>query len=99
MLELAADEDGDFTCVISAHDPGIHNWLDIGGMRRAIFGQRWQAFRAGAARSDPWMTTKLVKLDDLERELPGGVRRIDAVGRHEQITRREMGFRTRFAEG
>jgi hypothetical protein len=98
MLELAADEDGDFTCVVSRHDPGINNWLDTGGMPRMNFGQRWQGFRPGAARSDPWMTTELVKLDDLEKALPRGVKRIDAVGRKEQIAARGVGFARRFAE-
>lgn len=98
MLELAADEDGDFTCVIAGQDPGVHNWLDTGGMRRMLFGQRWQAFAPDAARSDPWMTTELVKLDDLAKALPGGVRRIDAAGRAAQIAVREKGFATRFRE-
>lgn len=98
MLQLAADDDGDFTCVISRHDPGVHNWLDTGGVPRMNFGQRWQGFLPGAARSDPWMTTELVKFDDLERRLPGGVRRIDASGRNAQIAARREGFATRFAE-
>jgi hypothetical protein len=98
MLELAADEDGDFTCVISRHDPGISNWLDTGGMPRMNFGQRWQGFKPGAVRSDPWMTTELVKLDDLAKALPAGVMRIDAVGRREQIAAREAGFARRFVE-
>jgi hypothetical protein len=98
MLELAEDEGGDFTCVISRHDPGIHNWLDTGGVPRMNFGQRWQGFRPEAVRSDPWMTTELVKLDDLEKVLPGGARRIDAAGRRAQVAAREVGFARRFAE-
>jgi hypothetical protein len=98
MLELAADEDGDFTCVIAAHDPGVHNWLDTGGLPRMNFGQRWQGFPPGADRSDPWMTTQLVKLDDLDKAIPAGARRIDAAGRAEQLARRAAGFARRFAE-
>jgi hypothetical protein len=44
------------------------------------------------------MTTELVKLDDLEKALPRGVKRIDAVGRKEQIAARGVGFARRFAE-
>jgi len=98
MLQLAPDDDGDFTCVVARHDPGIHNWLDTGGMRRMNFGQRWQGFAPGAVRSDPWLTTELVKLDDLEKRLPGGVRRIDAAGRAAQVAERAKGFATRFRE-
>jgi hypothetical protein len=98
MKQMAADEDGDFTFVIAHHDPGVHNWLDTGGVRRMNFGQRWQGFPPDAVRSDPWMTTQLVKFDDLDKHLPAGVRRIDAIGRHQQITAREAGFATRLDE-
>jgi hypothetical protein len=99
MRQMAEDEGGDFTFVIAHHDPGVHNWLDTGGMPRMNFGQRWQGFAPGAARSDPWMTTRLVKLDDLERALPAGVRRIDGAGRKAQLAAREAGFATRFVGG
>jgi hypothetical protein len=98
MLELAEDAEGDFTCVISRHDPGIRNWLDTGGMPRMNFGQRWQGFAPGTLRSNPWMTTELIKLDDLEKVLPAGVGRIDAAGRRKQIAAREAGFGRRFLE-
>jgi hypothetical protein len=96
--QMAADEDGDFTFVVAHRDPGVHNWLDTGGLRRVIFGQRWQAFARGEANDDPWMTARLVKFDALERELPDGVRRIDVAGRRDQIDARESGFQRRFAE-
>jgi hypothetical protein len=44
------------------------------------------------------MTARLVKFDALERELPAGVARIDAIGRHEQLTARGAGYARRFAE-
>jgi hypothetical protein len=98
MLQMAPDEDGDFTYVITHHDPGIHNWLDTGGVRRMNLGQRWQGFTRNGSRTDPWMTTKLVKLHDLARELPDGVRRIDESGRKAQIADRQAGFNRRFAD-
>ena len=98
MDQMAADEDGDFTFVVSARDPGIHNWLDNGSVRRTQFGQRWQAFARGAKNPDPWMTSRVVKFADLEKELPSGVKRIDAISRHEQITAREAGYRRRFED-
>jgi hypothetical protein len=98
MLQMAQDEGSDFTYVIAHHDPGIHNWLDTGGVRRMIFGQRWQGFTRNGSRTDPWMTTKLVKLRDVAKELPDGVRRIDESGRKAQIADRQAGFKRRFAE-
>ncbi|MBW8755849.1 MAG: hypothetical protein JF595_17230 [Sphingomonadales bacterium] len=98
MRQMAADEDGNFTFVIAHRDPGVHNWLDTGGLRRTIFGQRWQAFRRDQANEDPWMTVRQVKFDALDRELPDGVMRIDTASRCEQIAARRAGFERRFAE-
>lgn len=98
MAQMAADEDGDFTFVVSARDPGVHNWLDTGGLRRMQFGQRFQAFARGAAHADPWMTARLVKFADLDRELPKGVQPIDAAGRARQIADRQAGVARRFIE-
>lgn len=98
MRQMAPDEDGNFTFVIAHRDPGVHNWLDTGGLRRCIFGQRWQGFRRGEKNEDPRMTVRQVKFDALDKELPDGVRRIDSIGRHDQVTKREIGFQRRFAE-
>ncbi len=99
MVQMAPDADGDFTYVIAHRDPGVHNWLDTGGVRRMMFGQRWQAFDRSAKHDDPWMTARLVKFDDLEKELPGGVKRIDAAGRMAQNAERQAGVDRRFVEG
>lgn len=99
MVQIAPDADGDFTTVIAHRDPGIHNWLDTGGVQRMMFGQRWQAFDRGAKHDDPWMTAKLVKFDDLEKELPDGVKRIDTAGRKRQCADRQAGVDRRFVEG
>ena len=98
MLQMAADEDGDFTFVVAHHDPGVHNWLDTAGLRRTIFGQRWQAFPPGGSGIAPWMTARLVRFAELERALPAGVKRIDADGRRQQIAARQAGFDRRFGE-
>ena len=99
MVQMEPDEDGDFTYVVAHHDPGVANWLDTMGRREAIFGQRWQAFNRTGENPDPWMTTKLVKFEDIEKELPGGVKRIDAAGRKAALAAREAGFHRRFIDG
>ena len=96
--QMAADEDGKFTFVVAHRDPGVHNWLDTGGLQRVIFGQRWQALARGVENEDPWMEVRQVKFDTLDRELPDGVKRIDSHGRRAQIAAREAGFARRFAE-
>jgi hypothetical protein len=98
MTQMAPDEDGDFTFVVAHRDPGVHNWLDTGGLVHTIFGCRWQAFDRSQKADEPWLTAELVKLDDLEKSLPAGVARIDAEGRARQLADRQAGFDRRFAE-
>lgn len=98
MTQMAPDEDGDFTFVVAHRDPGVHNWLDTGGLVRTIFGMRWQAFDRSGEPNEPWLTVEHVKFDDLERSLPGGVARIDAAGRAKQLADRQAGFVCRFSE-
>jgi hypothetical protein len=98
MTQMAADEDGRFTYVVAHRDPGVHNWLDTGGLEQTIFGQRWQAFPADHGGEPPAVTSRLVNWKALEGALPHGIRRIDPSGRREQIARREAGFRRRFID-
>ena len=98
MHQMRADDDGDFTFVVAHADPGIHNWLDTGGLQRTIFGQRWQAFDRTREHPAPWMTVREVRFDALERELPAGVARIDRHGREIQLAARASGYARRFSE-
>jgi hypothetical protein len=98
MTQMAADEDGRFTYVVAHQDPGIHNWLDTGGLRRTIFGHRWQAFPPDGPGETPTLLARAVKFTNLEKELPQGVKRIDTAGRREQIAQREAGFKRRFID-
>jgi hypothetical protein len=99
MAQMAADADGRFTYVIAHEDPGVHNWLDTGGLRQTIFGQRWQAFAREGGHEEPQVWAQVVKLRDLESALPDGVRRVDGAGRREQLALRAAGFRRRFIDG
>jgi len=98
MAQMTPDEDGDFTYVIAHRDPGVANWLDMMGRTQLNVGQRWQGFTRNGARSDPWTTTQVTKFDDLDKELPAGVARIDAGARKAQLAARETGFRRRFID-
>jgi hypothetical protein len=98
MDQMAADADGRFTYVVAHRDPGVHNWLDTGGLRRTIFGHRWQAFPRGVAHETPTLAARTVRLADLEAALPSGVARIDAAGRRTQLADRARGVRQRFLD-
>jgi hypothetical protein len=96
MTQMAPDEGGDFTLVIAHRDPGVHNWINPGGVRRTMFVHRWQAFRRGVQNDPPWMTGKLMKFDAVAKALPDGVRAIDSAGRNAQLAARAEGVRRRF---
>lgn len=98
MDQMAPDADGRFTYVVAHRDPGVHNWLDTCGLRETIFGHRWQAFARDGSAGTPELEARLVKLADLDRELPAGVKRIDAAGRAEQLAARAAGFARRFVD-
>jgi hypothetical protein len=59
------DGDGVFRTVISARDPGVHNWLDTAGYRSGAVQGRW--FEAS---EKPMPTIKKVKLADVSSHLP-----------------------------
>jgi Protein of unknown function (DUF1214) len=59
------DGDGVFRTVISARDPGVHNWLDTSGYRSGAVQGRW--FEAS---EKPMPTIKKVKLADVSSHLP-----------------------------
>jgi hypothetical protein len=96
--QMVPDEDGNFTTIISHQDPGVHNWLDTGGLRRSVFGHRWQAFVRGEQGERPWMTAKVVRFADLGKVLPAGVPRLDETGRKAQVAGRTAGFSKRFID-
>jgi hypothetical protein len=98
MTQMAADEEGDYTFVIAHRDPGVHNWLDTGGLRRTIFGQRWQAFERKGSHETPWMMAQMVRFDALDKALPKGAVRVDAARRREQIANREAGIMRRYVD-
>ncbi len=76
----------------------MHNWLDTTGVRQTLWGQRWQSFAGGVVEEQPTIEARLVRFDDLEKQMPAGVVRIDAVGRHQQITARQAGIASRYVD-
>lgn len=80
--------DGSFTFVLSLSDPGIYNWVDPDGLHDGLSIIRWMAFGRDADAGDkPTLQVRLVKLAELPTVLPPGVPRVDAAGRHQQLTR------------
>lgn len=63
------DSDGVFRTVISARDPGVHNWLDTAGYATGVIQGRW--FEAS---EKPMPTIKKVKLDTVRSHLPANTK-------------------------
>src|SRR3546814_17403376 len=59
-VQAVVDRDGVFRAVISARDPGVHNWLDTYGYPPGAFQGRWVDTDA-----KPTPTTHKVKLDQV----------------------------------
>ena len=97
--QMTADEDGRYTYVVAHEDPGVHNWLDTAGLNELLAVHRWQALPRGEdAGEKPTLTCRTVKMKELEKALPDGVRRISPAERQQQIARREAGFKRRFID-
>ena len=96
--QIEADEDGNFTFAIGPSDPGIHNWLDTGGLHETILLHRWQ----GVPRATPdhllprLISEGMVKLADMEAATRGA-RRITPEGRAQQIAKRKASYAGRLA--
>ena len=69
--------------VVSQHDPGVPNWIDIGGRPRGLLVYRWVW-----ARDNPVPSSKVVDLAGVRAELPADHPRIDAAGRRAALARR-----------
>lgn len=64
--------DGSFTFVIARRDPGVYNWIDVGGLPYGAAGVRWQTLTTPVVGSleNAVQWQKVVKISDLRSELP-----------------------------
>ena len=90
--------DGTATYIVSRQDPGVHNWLDPNGLRETLFVARWQRLPRDRAGRKPSITTRLVKLRDLDAMLPRDVARVTAQERHVQLEERLAQYRLRLVD-
>ena len=84
------DDDGVFRTVISASDPGVHNWLDTSGYKSGAIQGRW--FGASAT---PNPTMRKVKLSEIFAELPAGTPRVTIAERATALRARRLAAQQR----
>lgn len=97
--QMVPDEDGSYTYVVAMRDPGVHNWIDTGGLHQTYAIQKWQGLPRGEdMKETPRIEGRLVKLGDLKSVLPKGTRWLTPAERARQIEMRQADFARRFID-
>jgi hypothetical protein len=89
--QTVIDADGKFRVVLSHADPGVANWLDVGGRKDGLLTFRWFW-----QKGNPEITTRVVALGEVDSVLPAGTPRVSATERVEQIRARRAHLAWRF---
>ena len=84
------DNDGVFRTVISARDPGVHNWLDTSGYPSGAIQGRW--FEAS---EKPMPSIRKVKLAEVMQHLPADTRLINPEQRAIALRNRRLAAQMR----
>jgi hypothetical protein len=94
---LINDDMTTYTVVISKSDPGVANWVSTGGLNQGTISMRFQDLDPGAPDDLPTVTSRVVKLNELDETLPEGTVHYTAAQRTVQLAARKAGFNNRFA--
>lgn len=89
------NDDGTHTFVIAGEDPGVHNWIDTGGLPEGILTLRMAEFPDGGPRPDLAATGRVVPL----AEVGGlGLPAVTPGERAAQLAERRAGYLRRLPE-
>ena len=95
--QAQANADGSYTYVISPRDPGVHNWLDTGGLKTGAMMQRWQGLPPGTVDTERGVrAVKIVKFDELRERLPAETVWLSPEQRAEQYRQRAVEYARRY---
>lgn len=92
------NEDGTYTYVIAPTDPGVANWIDSDGQHEAILTLRMAEFGGDGPTEDLGARGRVVKLDDLDKEVPS-LRRVSTAERAAELAERRAAYLRRLPEG
>lgn len=88
-------EDGSYTFVVSAEDPGVQNWIDTSGYTQGLLYARIQS--PGLALEDaPKPVTEVVKVEDILNHVPSNMPHYSSEDRANQIRLRQEHARRRY---
>jgi hypothetical protein len=94
--QAAPNPDGTYTFVVSAVDPGVHNWLDTCGLAEGGIMLRWQQLPESRGSAEGAVReVALVERSELERRWPQ-LRRIGAAERTAMLSRRAAAYAHRY---
>jgi hypothetical protein len=96
--QSVANEDGSYTYVIAAQDPGLANWIDSDGLLEGILTLRMAEFGGNGPSEDLGARGRVVKLDLLEAEVPH-LPRVTEQARATQLADRRAAYLRRLPEG
>ena len=85
------------TLVLSQQDPGVWNWLDPCDMDTGLLTLRWAEFESGRPGEGFGATSRVVKMADLDSELPDGMKRVTPEEREKQRAERAKSYLWRIA--
>jgi len=85
------DPDGSYTFIVSPRDPGIVNWVDTDGLDEGIVCIRWVGFR-DAPDPRPTIEARVVRVADLEADLPPGTPRCSPEQRRAQLSAHQRDY-------
>ena len=92
------NRDGSYTYVVSAVDPGVHNWIDTSGTHEGILTLRWAEFPGGRPGPDLRADSRLVRRGQLRAQLPPETRFVTRDERTRQLARRATSYAWRLLE-
>ena len=90
------NEDGTYTYVISAENPGVANWIDTAGLPEGILTLRMAEFGDAGPQPDLSAKGRVVDLDRIDAE---GLVPVTAAERAEELASRQAGYLRRLPEG
>ena len=96
--QSVANEDGTYTYVIGATDPGCQNWIDTDGLNEGILTLRMAEFGGDGPKEDLGARGRVVKLDALDREAPT-LKPVSPADRTAELADRRSAYLRRLPEG
>ena len=97
LTQMKRDSDGAVRLLVSRKDPGIWNWLDTNDMQDGIMTLRWAEFETGRPNANLKATGRVIKLAEIEKEMPKSVK-VSAAERKTQLETRAKSYLWRISE-